>query len=425
VKSDEPHPSGLDQRAQDELRGNLRRLVSDTLLGLRQAQGLRTDVQTSGWGFEHFLEGAYQAAMNTASFRAVIDVVRRDETLRRNLLVRDSSGDPLPAGEEELGFGHQRIKPFLRHYLARNRSLKWDEAVFDQVFADLLTYLKHPFVAVEEIAPLLGFSTTLGSIEFSETVQIRRLSDDEKTAATGRVPPIPGLPVGPNLLDMAFSNYAITVDGQIPKNGPVSNQGFKEVDDVLTTLRLYQDAWVGTSSRWFEATTPTFQHIEAFRGSVRSSLWMPFGEYQVDGADVPRLIELYEWVAAMPETGPLRTPIRRLNQSYDRPSDEDRLIDYWIALESLFLDDQGELTYKASIRIARLVGDDLTTRKAIKKQISASYSERSKVVHGKATRWDLREVAAETGQVLRTAIQRWLDPAFSSSIEEIEDEFFN
>jgi hypothetical protein len=52
---------------------------------------------------------------------------------------------------------------------------------------------------------------------------------------------------------------------------------------------------------------------------------------------------------------------RRFSQTFERVTDEDRLIDAWVAFEALFLPKQeGELAYRAQMRIARFVGADLS-----------------------------------------------------------------
>ena len=78
---------------------------------------------------------------------------------------------------------------------------------------------------------------------------------------------------------------------------------------------------------------------------------------------------------------------RRLANSIDRyaPDDPEKLIEYAIALESLFLDDSDgrtELSYKLALRAARLLEEDLESRLACFSTIRDLYKLRSRLAHG-------------------------------------------
>lgn len=102
--------------------------------------------------------------------------------------------------------------------------------------------------------------------------------------------------------------------------------------------------------------------------------------------------------------------LRRFSGAYERPSDEDRLIDYWVALEALFLPDATqELSYRVALRVARYVGETPRERKQLLRETRDSYTARSKVLHGRVVP-DLSEITGRTEDVLRRALRFWLDP---------------
>ena len=78
---------------------------------------------------------------------------------------------------------------------------------------------------------------------------------------------------------------------------------------------------------------------------------------------------------------------RRLANSIDRyaPDDPEKLIEYAIALESLFFDDSDsrtELSYRLALRAARLLEEDLESRRSCFHTIRDLYKFRSRIAHG-------------------------------------------
>src|SRR5439155_23539343 len=75
--------------------------------------------------------------------------------------------------------------------------------------------------------------------------------------------------------------------------------------------------------------------------------------------------------------------LRRFDSAYSRYDRADSLIDLWIAFEALLIPkDNAELSYRASLRIARLLDTDAYGRKRAFREARDSYKTRSKVVHG-------------------------------------------
>lgn len=123
--------------------------------------------------------------------------------------------------------------------------------------------------------------------------------------------------------------------------------------------------------------------------------------------------------------------LRRSNRVYSRESDEDRLIDCWIGLEALFASDSSqELRFRASLRIARFVGETKEEREDLFKRIKASYDLRSVVVHGNDPMGRrnlplLPDAAMLTEDTLRRALRLRLDPTRSHAPEDIDSAFLS
>ena len=72
----------------------------------------------------------------------------------------------------------------------------------------------------------------------------------------------------------------------------------------------------------------------------------------------------------------------RLVSAMLRPSSEDALIDAVVALEALFGDAEGELTFRIATAIAWLLGVDGPDRRKLFKEARDLYAYRSRIVHG-------------------------------------------
>lgn len=84
----------------------------------------------------------------------------------------------------------------------------------------------------------------------------------------------------------------------------------------------------------------------------------------------------------------MQQALRRFRNSFERytPTDAERLLEYAIALEALYLSDigtdRGELTFRLALRLARFLETDLTSRSKTFALTRALYSFRSRIAHG-------------------------------------------
>jgi hypothetical protein len=137
--------------------------------------------------------------------------------------------------------------------------------------------------------------------------------------------------------------------------------------------------------------------------------------------------ETYTRLGSVDDTSSMGLALRRLAASSVRRSDEDRLIDAWIAFESLFAPDHtSELRFRASLRIARFVGSNRSERTDLFNELKRSYDWRSRIVHGAGAPTgrrakelgSLRDAVELTDEVLRRALRRGLEGA--PNLEEID-----
>jgi hypothetical protein len=99
-----------------------------------------------------------------------------------------------------------------------------------------------------------------------------------------------------------------------------------------------------------------------------------------------------------------------------RSSLEDRLIDAWVSLEALLLGvREGELSFRAAIRLAEVLAENGAERIAIYRFTRAAYAWRSAIVHGSSPSKNdvrgltLQEATDTTREYLRTALLKVLE----------------
>jgi hypothetical protein len=95
----------------------------------------------------------------------------------------------------------------------------------------------------------------------------------------------------------------------------------------------------------------------------------------LDEAASKRLVDLWHRCYKSRNAPHIELALKRWSSTAERLSDDDKLIDYWIALESLFTPDSTqEMTFRASLRIAAYLGQTPSERHKIYDDMRHSFS---------------------------------------------------
>jgi len=110
----------------------------------------------------------------------------------------------------------------------------------------------------------------------------------------------------------------------------------------------------------------------------------------------------------------LHIACKRFQRAYQEYDVEDRLIDYMIAFEALFLKGEKRTTSRGkiiAIACSTLLGKNNEEREEIKNTLNMAYSMRNDIVHGGEYRKDVDPfgVVEEISDYLRDSIIRFLD----------------
>lgn len=133
----------------------------------------------------------------------------------------------------------------------------------------------------------------------------------------------------------------------------------------------------------------------------------------LDPAQGDALRTLWPQLGASPNIAMAGLALRRWEGAMDRLQPADQLVDYWIALESLFTPDStAELKFRASLRIAAFLGRNAAEREEIYEALRSSYDCRSSIVHGstskKLSKYDVPGLTSTIGAYVNRVLRKIL-----------------
>jgi hypothetical protein len=327
------------------------------------------------------------------------------------------------------------------------RQLMADGSTQDDVAAERIAALDaiaqtHAFCrltsfTIERVAPLTGVPVPDGEVHVTPTVSLSQATQADRDAywrIFGEVPSRAGFgSVSSRTLDVAAIT-AVARTSVVVEAGEVEDwTGLQQATGRLVdVLRLLGPGQVHCLGQWNEFPThPVFLRRLCATGIVGArQAWRNYRRDRVTTVRPDRLRELYGWHEVLSEWPSAQRlsfelALRRFNSTYDRNTDEDRLIDAWVAFEALFLEDtNNEATYRASMRVARLIGKTVDERVALVQRLKRSYDARSRVVHGAepVSRRGVTfpERVDDTLEILRQALAIWLQPDVGRSGDALD-----
>jgi hypothetical protein len=306
--------------------------------------------------------------------------------------------------------------PLVIRYVGDSLDFDYAEGRAYAVYAELATYIGHATVPSEVVSPLANFAGPDEAIKIADDVEIRPIGETEldklaRLASTGIV----------SSHEILMWTHCVVASYEAPKNAPVDvSIPSRKIGHLVRALRILKSGAVSPTLFMQSATIQTFGSTgthTSWSGSLDR-----FGPtYQFDQSDVEPAKELYAGQVVLQMDARLEIALHRLDVAYERARAEDRIIDYWIGLEALYLrrNENAELAYRAALRVAYALETDPVPRKRMRKKVAASYNARSDIVHGaantSASKW-----AEFTESVLRRSLKRAILEPGSIDIPRLE-----
>jgi len=284
---------------------------------------------------------------------------------------------------------------FLKKILVHKETFvaAFDEGRFNEVYQSFETYLYSETVYYRSFVILRNLEMETEELTLTAALKIKTLSDSEfEELVNVSLLPFPQ----PSLISLSPKNLVLERSFTIKKNPEVvmnspTNEQTEETKSlfvkVINALRLFKKGKVG-----FEAIFG--QIIADWEGGgfrVSSSPTLPHtfrGSFKLQESEQDDFIEFWHFFKGINFKAldkNFRIATNRFNSAYERKDPEDRLIDYVIALTSLFSKkmERGLERYRLSMRVALLLESRSEKRKKVRQEILEIYDKRSSVVHGR------------------------------------------
>ena len=342
---------------------------------------------------------------DSAPFRAIVETVRTDSELRACFLV-DAAGEPVVGDEQEQWWLDNAFAgAFLHRYIADRDGLDFDESGFERVFEALRQDVISATVTITEISPLFNAEIASKEVEIERGLRLRRLADDDLehwlNASTGLSP---SQPLG--MIDLLRLRCALESTHQEPRSNPLSGPRDSQARAV-TALRLVTDGAQRIAFTVRRSSSTGASGLGTTWSTDSGSGMRPMA--RLSRAMEPKLAELYVRLKANPNQEKIDLALRRWDSATERRLPADQMIDYWIALESLFLPDlMGEMSMRAALRIATFLGTSGASREAIYRHVGESYDLRSEIVHGSVRKRKRKTADAELIELTRSYLRKAL-----------------
>lgn len=380
-------------------------------------QEMRPDFSNS---LLRFRKGVLKSQIH--EFNPIVKIVREDPQLRSVLLV-DAGGNPITEEKSEVWWLENMLAGRLLHaYADKTKGFQFNEQTFDQLFDELRRDIESPDITVSELSPLMNVEIESDQIQIDNDIQLRQLSTDELEEWLNVETLLSSQPLTvQELLGLQSAVEVVYQQKRYSALGPKADTREK-VSRLLTAMRLITDA----SPRLAFTKTRTSSLLTSGFSTIWGAFVFRFGpSAKVDKSQESGLLELYKKLGSGPNLTRIGLAIARWNSAADRLTKEDKLIDYWIALESLFVPDiTQELSYRTTLRIAAFLGSNGVERKQIYEQMKESYRLRSEIVHGSIRKGKKKVGSTElinlSGSYLRQALLKTLEASYHFDPSKLE-----
>lgn len=335
------------------------------------------------------------------------------------------------------------VHEYLELCWKRLGKIDWNSDLFEEIYISRTQEIEDGYESTTTlVAPITWLKVPVEPIELEKGVMLRRLSAleiedwfNESWKFDGRRHDIDLQSLSSCIeIRIGLSSDEIRLENFAPYTAKL-NSASEKIETILGVLRLITNS---------DIKNPFIQ---------RRTSGLLTRMYLIEKTNAPRTTQLLtrkETLSAIEQdelkrfwkkftddsnNSHLALPFRRWSGAWDRKNVEDKLIDYWIGLESLYAQDgTNELKFRASMRIAAYLGRDFYEQKSIHKQMAYSYDWRSAIVHGsdspksKKKREAVASLADSTnttGKYLRDTILLQLNsegrfPTLSDSKVELE-----
>lgn len=226
-----------------------------------------------------------------------------------------------------------------------------------------------------------------------------------------------------SVIQYSLRHYVLECSLEVDDNSKALGDAYEKIRRMINSgimgFRLLKPGYIGANVILWVTTrgSDTDASISAEKpGLPRSFLYHYGPRYDLRTDELSELKDLVERISSVDFSArkSLRIVLDRFNRSYEEIENEDRLIDYMISFEALFL--EGEGRYQRAVipvACAMLLGRSHKERQEIKDLLDLAYEIRNRIVHGSDYEGKLRnkdleleELIADVEDILRASTRK-------------------
>jgi Apea-like HEPN len=352
--------------------------------------------------------------LKLASFDRVAALAISRPDLFRQVPERDEAG-----GTRAEFVAATVAEPILRAYLARVGGLRFDRSMFDAVFDQIERELMSPTTPYTAIAAVDNLDLPDGAVDLLPDVALRPRTDadlenwinhESATSERGRG---------------YIGAVAVMERPYVEKTGEMlgARQSQDTVQRILTAIQLHANCDASDLFLHFRRDA-TFH--SGIGGTIRGAPRFGRRRGALRREDVSAVTTLYDALGASPNRAACDLALDRWTSVVGGSRPQNLIVDCWVGLESLLFREESatsEIRYRASLRLAALIGTDAQNRKSVLASARKTYDGRSKILHGADTKKvDLPALATESRDYLRRGLIRVLTTAGPFDPNVIEEQ---
>ena len=363
-----------------------------------------------------------------AAFKDTFQFIQQDLALAENLFL-SVDGTPIDHPEGQCDWIKSYfIPPFLHEYFIQAQGASFEEDAFSRSFRLLASELQTGVVSATWLTPLINLRISTKEIELGNKLRIRCLSTGEleRWANTSAL----ALPVHPHRAAELHCSIDLNFDHRWTSDPPTID-AYETIDRVLNVLRLLIDPSICIAFSEKKRRGILWRYSESIGWMPSHRRYLPPFALNENGAK--QLKALWQSLIDGDNKDKVQLALKRFGDTAERLSAEDKLIDYWIALESLFASGaNSKIRRRVSRRMASFLGEGGEC-KEIHQDVQLSYSFRSAVVHGNRGRLanlekkkaKLTDITERTRGYLRRALLKILESGEVFDAQNIERELLS
>ena len=319
---------------------------------------------------------------------------------------------------------------FIQQVYLDTANTSFDLSVFNKQYEAFEELFYSETMRIVDTVRLHNFESEAEEIVLEEGLAIKRLpevQDVQTKIQEMRYRPHIQFSKSEFLIERTYAKRKL-VGGLTPEPSPEEigrelNESVDVFDRVIKTLRIlkssavYREHGITAEPVTFSPYAGTTSRFAFFENTVLGD------KCNLTAQEANELKALYAKVKrANDQTFSIASS--RLGFGMERRLDVDKLLDFMIGLESLYLPDgNDELTFRLSLRVAFVVNHDMAERKNLFMFLRKMYRVRSNIAHGKKHE-PTKEDLSKTEQILRQSLKIYLDNPEAFTHEALDNIFF-